>query len=73
MNKPFESLLVILMIVPALLWAIGIIYWQWMAVQIGSFLMFFIGLFPPFLLLTGPIGGWSFLFGPPDWLINFFR
>lgn len=53
--------------------AIGGIYWLWMAIQIGSFLMFVIGLFPPTgLFIATPIGAWSILFGVPDWIYAWF-
>jgi hypothetical protein len=52
---------------------VGGIYWFWMAIQIGSFLMFVIGFFPPTgLLFATPIGVWSLLFGVPDWVIAWF-
>ena len=55
------------------LFAVGGLYWFWMAIQIGSFLMFVIGFFPPTsLLLAAPIGAWSLLFGVPDWIFTWF-
>ena len=52
--------------------AIGGLYWLWMAIQIGSFGMFVVGLIPPFFILTAPIGAYSFIFGVPDWIFNIF-
>jgi len=55
-----------------LLIALGNIYWIWISFQIGSFTMFIVGLFPPFIIVTGPIGAWSLLFGVPYWVTNIF-
>ena len=53
--------------------AVGGLYWFWMAIQIGSFLMFVIGFFPPTgLLVAVPVGAWSLLFGVPDWIFAWF-
>ena len=60
----------ILMWVLAILIPVGDIYWLWMAIQIGNFWMFLLGLIPPIALFTGPVGAYSLLFGMPDWLIN---
>ena len=51
---------------------IGGLYWLWIAIQIGSFGMFVVGCIPPLFLITAPVGAWSFLFGVPDWVFNFF-
>ena len=51
---------------------VGSIYWLWMAIQLGSFLMFFLAFIPPLFLVSGPVGAWSFLFGVPDWVLNWF-
>jgi hypothetical protein len=53
--------------------AIGSLYWLWIAIQIGSFLMFVIGVFPiTTILIAMPVGAWSLLFGVPDWVISVF-
>ncbi len=53
--------------------SIGTLYWLWMAIQLGSFLMFAIAIFfPPAMLVTGPVGLYSLIFGPPEWVINMF-
>jgi hypothetical protein len=52
--------------------AIGGLYWLWIAIQIGSFGMFLVLLFPPALLLAAPIGMYSLVFGVPDWIIRIF-
>jgi hypothetical protein len=54
------------------LFSLGGLYWLWMAVQIGSFGMFVVGIFPLTAVLTAPIGAWSLLFGLPDWIYNIF-
>ena len=51
---------------------VGEIYWIWMSIQLGSFFMFFIGIAGPTMLFTAPVGAWSFFFGIPNWVINFF-
>lgn len=52
---------------------IGSIYWLWMAIKIGSFFMFLVGLFPiTNIFLASPVGAWSLIFGAPDWVLNFF-
>lgn len=54
------------------LFIIGELYWIWMSIQLGSFVMFFLGLAGPIIIITAPIGAWSILFGIPDWIINLF-
>ncbi|MFJ5537282.1 hypothetical protein [Vreelandella titanicae] len=51
---------------------IGGIYWLWIAIQIGSFWMFIVGLFPLFYIVTAPVGAWSLLFGVPSWVFSLF-
>lgn len=51
---------------------IGSLYWLWMAIQLESFMMFVVGIFPLFIIITAPIGTWSLLFGIPDWVYNIF-
>jgi len=59
-----------------LLWglvAIGGLYWLWIAIQIGSFIMFVVGAFPiTAMLIAAPVGAWSILFGVPYWVTNIF-
>lgn len=55
-----------------ILFSIGGLYWLWMAIQIGSFAMFALGVIPPFLLFTALIGGYGFIFGMPDWVYQWF-
>ena len=51
---------------------LGDLYWLWMSIQLGSFIMFVAGMFPLFFIVTGPVGAGSLLFGVPDWVINMF-
>lgn len=51
---------------------VGSLYWIWMAIQLGSFGMFVIGIVPPAALFTAPIGLYSLLFGAPQWLMRMF-
>jgi hypothetical protein len=51
---------------------IGSIYWLWIAIQIGSFWMFLIGIAGPTVIITGPVGLWSLLFEVPTWVLNIF-
>jgi hypothetical protein len=51
---------------------VGSIYWLWVSIQLGSFLMFFIGIAGPIIIFTGPIGAYALIFGTPDWIINMF-
>ena len=52
--------------------SVGGLYWLWVAIQIGSFLMFLVGVFPLFFIVTGPVGAWGLLFGMPNWVFNIF-
>lgn len=52
--------------------ALGNLYWLWMSIHIGSFLMFAAAFFPLFTIITGPVGAWSFFFGAPNWVIKIF-
>jgi len=53
-------------------YGIGTIYWLWIAIQIGSFWMFVLGFVPPTAFFTGFVGGYSMIFGTPDWIFNMF-
>ncbi|AVV83762.1 hypothetical protein [Shewanella putrefaciens] len=55
-----------------MLLSVGALYWLWMAIQLKSFLMFLVGLFPFFMIITGPVGAYSLLFGTPEWVYNWF-
>jgi hypothetical protein len=49
---------------------LGWAYWMWMAIKLGSFMMFFFGILGPFALVAGVLGLWSFFFGIPLWLLH---
>lgn len=55
-----------------MLLSIGGIYWLWMSIQLGSFGMFLMGVFPLAYVVTAPVGAWSILFGMPHWVYNTF-
>ncbi|MDW6003968.1 hypothetical protein [Vibrio mangrovi] len=55
-----------------LLLGIGGIYWLWVAIQLKSFMMFLIGIFPLFLIVTAPVGAYSLVFDTPEWILNWF-
>jgi len=52
---------------------LGSAYWMWMAIKLGSFMMFFFGILGPFALVAGILGLWSFFFGIPLWLLHMVR
>jgi hypothetical protein len=49
---------------------VGWAYWMWIAIQVGSFWMFVVGLIPPGWLVASFLGLWSLLFGVPMWLVH---
>ena len=51
---------------------LGCVYWLWMSFQVGSLLMFAAGFVPPLFVVTGPVGFYALIFGPPDWLLRLF-
>jgi len=51
---------------------LGNLYWLWLAIELGSFMMFVIGLLPLFAMITGPVGAWSLVFGLPLWVVDVF-
>ena len=53
-------------------YSIGSLYWLWMSIQLGSFWMFVLGIAGPIIIITGPIGGYSLIFGTPNWILNTF-
>lgn len=52
--------------------AVGGLYWLWMAIQLGSFWMFALGIVPFAFIVTVPVGSYSLLFGIPDWVYSTF-
>ena len=51
---------------------LGDLYWIWMAIQLGSFWMFVIGVLGPVAFLTGAVGAWSFFFEPTTFIYEWF-
>lgn len=51
---------------------IGDLFWLWTAIQLGSFWMFVVGIVPPLFIIAAPLGAWSLIFGPPDWVVQMF-
>ena len=64
-----SALGIVFMLSATLGWA----YWMWMAIQIGSFGMFFFGILGPLAVIAGVLGLWSFFFGLPVWLGSLVR
>ncbi len=55
-----------------LLLGVGGLYWLWIAIKIESFMMFIVGLFPLFYIVTAPVGAYSLVFGTPEWVFSWF-
>lgn len=51
---------------------VGGLYWMWIAIQIGSFWMFVLGIIPPAWPITSTVGIYSLLFGAPHWVFTWF-
>ncbi|MFA0054697.1 maltose ABC transporter permease [Vibrio echinoideorum] len=51
---------------------LGWVYWLWVAIKIGGFAMFAVALFPLTAPIASILGGWSFLFGLPQWVVSMF-
>jgi phage-related minor tail protein len=51
---------------------IGWLYWVYLGVKLGSFIMVIVALLGPVALIVSVIGLWSFIFGVPDWIIHLF-
>jgi hypothetical protein len=49
---------------------LGWVYWLWLAVKVGSFAMFALGVFFPLAIVAAFLGAWSLLFGMPTWLFH---
>jgi len=52
--------------------ALGSLYWIWVAVKLGSFAMFVIGVLGPSVIITAPIGAYMMFFGIPNWIHSLF-
>lgn len=55
-----------------MLLGIGGLYWLWLAIQLKSFLMFVVGIFPLSFFITAPVGAYALIFETPTWVINWF-
>jgi|SoiMethySBSTD1v2_1073268.scaffolds.fasta_scaffold06486_12 hypothetical protein len=55
-----------------LLMPLGALYWLWIAIQLGSFMMFVFGILGPAVAVTAPFGLYMLFFGVPHWVINLF-
>ena len=63
---------VVIMIIFFFSYSIGGLYWLWIAIQLGSFWMFVLGIAGPTVVFTGPIGAYALIFGTPIWIFNTF-
>jgi len=55
-----------------LMFPLGGLYWMWIAIQVGSFWMFVVGMIPPAWPVTCIVGVYSLAFGVPHWVFNWF-
>lgn len=67
-NQLYEMIGGVGVFVLAILIPLGGLYWIWMAIQLGSFVMFILGVLGPAVIITAPIGAYSLIFGMPDWI-----
>lgn len=72
MGNFFSSLLGLIGYGFMLLLPLGWVYWLWIAIKVGGFAMFVVALFPITTPIAAVLGGWSFLFGIPDWVQSIF-
>ncbi|MGG9998970.1 hypothetical protein ACQU0X_02700 [Pseudovibrio ascidiaceicola] len=72
MKKSFVSRLgdvtALTFVVLYILAPLGWVYWLWLSVKVGGFLMFALTLFPLSAPIASMLGIWSFLFGVPVWV-----
>tara|TARA_Y100000389_G_scaffold132771_1_gene130237 strand:+ start:1920 stop:2153 length:234 start_codon:yes stop_codon:yes gene_type:complete len=54
------------------LYPVGVFYWLWLSIKLGSFWMFFLGISGPIVVFVGPLGLYALIFGTPDWIYNIF-
>ena len=71
-NNMFGAAGVVVMYVLFLGIPIGELYWLWMAIKLGSFWMFVVGLLGPMIFIASPIGLYSLIFGIPRWIFSTF-
>jgi hypothetical protein len=55
-----------------LLMPLGALYWLWIAIKLGNFMMFVLGLLGPAVPVTAPVGLYMLLFGTPRWIVELF-
>lgn len=48
------------------------LYWLWIAIRLGSVIMFLLPFFPPTLPIVAPISMYMLIFGVPDWIVRVF-
>lgn len=73
MSRFFDSLSGFALGAAFILMVIGELYWLFISLQIGSFWMFLLGIFPiTAFFLGGPVGAWSLVFGVPNWIYSLF-
>jgi len=71
MKELFEGIAGLIIMTAVVLTVLGAMYWLWLAVQMGSVWMFVIGVIPIFVIVTGPVGVWSYVSGSlPEWVTN---
>lgn len=51
---------------------IGVGYWIWLSYQLQSLAMFVLGIVPPLMLISGPVGIWALFMGTPEWVVRCF-
>ncbi|SFK77535.1 hypothetical protein SAMN05216302_10155 [Nitrosomonas aestuarii] len=51
---------------------VGGFYWIWLAIQMESFSMFLVGVFPLTFFVTAPVGAYSLIFETPQWVTDWF-
>ena len=51
---------------------VGWLYWVYVGVKLGSFVMVIIALLGPVGLIVSVLGLWSFIFGAPAWIVHLF-
>lgn len=72
MDRLLGGLLSVLTWFVMIMLPVGWLYWLWVAIKIGGFAMFALALFPLTAPIASILGGWSLLFGLPDWTFGIF-
>ena len=71
-NRVVESAKAYLLFAALKLMLLANMYWLWLALKLGSFSMFVVGLIPISWIVTGPVSIWAVLFDVPMWVLNTF-